>query len=120
MDLLRQAQAGDESAYTELHHQLEPAIRRFVYRLIGTGEEAEDVVQDTMIAFYRSLHRIDPPEHMRAYVYRIARNRCYDALRRQGRYETLPLDDDAVAVRVSFDYSKRRSQTPRRSRIGCC
>lgn len=101
-ELLRQAQRGDLDAYEQIHARLEPAIRRFVRRLIGDTPEADDAIQDTFISLYMHMTRIDPVENLRPYLYRIARNRCYDALRRQGRYDELSLDDEPVGVRVSF------------------
>jgi RNA polymerase sigma-70 factor (ECF subfamily) len=101
-DLLRLAQGGDYDAFEALHALLEPPLARFVRRLIGSAQEAEDIVQDTFISLYRALARIDPPEKLRPYLFRIARNRCYDSLRRQGRYDQLSLDDEPVSLRVSF------------------
>jgi RNA polymerase sigma-70 factor (ECF subfamily) len=101
-ELLRQAQCGDYDAYEALYASLEPSIRRFVFRLIGSTQEAEDVVQDTLIALFTNMNRIDPVENLRPYVFRIARNRSYDVLRRQGRYDQVSLDEEPVALRVSF------------------
>ncbi|MDX1993715.1 MAG: sigma-70 family RNA polymerase sigma factor [bacterium] len=103
--LLRQAQQGSYDAFTELHDLLEPGVKRFVGRLIGHGQEAEDITQDTLIALYTNLCRIDPVENLRPYVFRIARNRCYDVLRRQGRFEDVSLDDEPAEMRVSFSNS---------------
>ncbi|NWF69737.1 MAG: sigma-70 family RNA polymerase sigma factor [Chloroflexi bacterium] len=100
--LLRGAQAGDYEAFEQLHAALEGPLRRFVQRLIGDTLAVDDVVQMTFIALYRNLERIDPVETLRPYVFRIARNRCYDELRRQGRFDTLSMDDEPVEVRVSF------------------
>lgn len=111
-DLLCRAQRGDYDAFDELYSLLEPSIGRFVRRLIGYGQEAEDIVQDTFIAFYQNLHRVNPEEYVRPYVFRIARNRCYDILRRQGRYEQLSLDDEPTSVRVSFDLSEQNGTPP--------
>jgi RNA polymerase sigma-70 factor, ECF subfamily len=111
-ELLRQAQNGDYGAFDELHASLEPAVRRFVQRLIGPGQEAEDITQDTFIALYLNLERVDPPEKLRPYVFRIARNRCYDRLRREGRYEHISLDDEPVSLRVSFDIAERNGTPP--------
>ena len=112
-ELLRQAQRGDYMAFEQLHASLEPAITRFVNRLTGgRGQEAEDVVQDTFIALYLNLNAINPVENLRPYVFRIARNRCYDILRRQGRFEELSLDDEPVQVRVSFDLANRQGVMP--------
>lgn len=101
-DLLRQAQAGDISAYEDLQLLLEPDIRRFVRRLINEPYTADDIVQEVFIRFYQSYHQIDPVENLRPYIFRIARNRCYDDLRRLGRYEDVSLDDEPVEMRISF------------------
>jgi len=110
--LLQQAQAGDYDAFDDLHTTLEPAISRFVRRLIGHQQEAEDIVQDTFLSLYMNLDKLDPTQPPRPYVYRIARNRCYDILRRQGRYDQVSLDHEPTQVRVSFDLSERYNDAP--------
>lgn len=111
--LLQMAQAGDYLAFDELHQRLEAPITRFVRRLVGQLQAAEDIVQDTFLALYVNLSKVKPDENVRPYVYRIARNRCYDLLRRQGRYEYLSLDDDTpTTVRISFDLAEQQGETP--------
>ncbi len=112
-ELLKLAQQGDYDAFEQLHNALAPGLGRFVRRLIGDGQEAEDVVQDTLLALYLNLSHIEPVEKLRPYVFRIARNRCYDMLRRYGRYEEVSMDaDDPVSVRVSFQIADERSTPP--------
>jgi len=114
-ELLRLAQQGDDEAFEQLHASLAPGIGRFVRRMIGDGQEAEDIVQDTLLALYLNLNRIEPVEKLRPYVFRIARNRCYDLLRRGGRYEEVSMDadqDDDVRVRVSFEIADERATPP--------
>lgn len=113
-ELLRQAQEGDEYAFEQLHALLAPGLGRFVRRLIGDGQESEDVVQETLMALYLNLNRIEPVEKLRPYVFRIARNRCYDILRRGGRYEEVSIDadDDPMRVRVSFEIPDERATPP--------
>jgi RNA polymerase sigma-70 factor (ECF subfamily) len=101
-ELLRRAQQGDYAAFEALYQALEPAVRRFVRRLIGLHPLEDDLLQVIFLALFQHIGRIDPPEHLRPYVYRMARNRCYDELRRQGRYTVMSMDDDAVEVVVSF------------------
>ena len=92
IELLKQAQVGDMDAFADLQMRLDSAIRRFVWRLIGTSPEEDDIVQDSMIALYLNLDRIQPADKLRAYLFRIVRNRCYDLLRKRRRYEQLSLD----------------------------
>jgi RNA polymerase sigma factor (sigma-70 family) len=109
--LLRQAQAGDYDAFEELYDGLYPVIYRFVNRLVGGGDEVDDILQLTFIALYRNLHRIDPVENLRPYVFKIARNRCTDALRSQGRYEITELvDNSAYPSRIAFASKPQRPE----------
>lgn len=101
-DLLRQAQCGDHEAFAELQTRLDSPMRRFVWRLIGTHDAEDDIVQDSLIAFYLNLDRIEPAENLRPYLFRIVRNRCYDVLRKQGRYEQVSLDEEPVESWVSL------------------
>ena len=100
--LLIEAQQGDSYAYEDLQLMLQPAIHRFVQRMLNDPMLTEDIVQEVFIKFYQHLGNIDPPEKLRPYLYRIARNRCYDELRRMGRHESVSLDDEPVEVYVSF------------------
>jgi RNA polymerase sigma-70 factor (ECF subfamily) len=94
--LLHRAQAGEEDAFGQLQAELEPSARRFIRRLIGINDAEDDIVQDVFIALYRNLKRIEPAEKLRPYVFRMVRNRCYDELRRLGRFEAVSLDDEPV------------------------
>ncbi|MDK3161986.1 RNA polymerase sigma factor [Kamptonema cortianum] len=101
--LFRLAREGDHDAFAALQASLEPSIRRFVRRLIGGANDAEDdIVQTIFISLYRSMDRIDPPENLRPYVFRMARNRCYDELRGVGRYQNVSLDEEPVEMWVSY------------------
>ena len=110
--LLKRAQDGDYDAFDELHLLLEPVIGRFVRRLVGYGQEAEDIVQDTFLSLFTHLDRIEPAKNLRPYLFRIARNRSYDLLRRQGRFEKVSLDDEPIGVRVSFDLATQQDIPP--------
>ncbi len=66
------------------------------------------------MALYLNLSRIEPVEKLRPYVFRIARNRCYDILRRS-RHEEISIDedeDDPFRVRVSFEIADERATPP--------
>jgi len=93
-DLLLRAQAGDGEAYEALQRRLDAPVRRFIWRLVGETDAADDIAQDAFIAFYRTLRQIQPPDKLRPYLFRIVRNRCYDELRRQGRFRQISLEAD--------------------------
>ncbi|MCA9912210.1 MAG: RNA polymerase sigma factor, partial [Anaerolineae bacterium] len=100
--LLYAAQQGDQDAYAELQLLLESDIRRYIRRKINDPYTVDDIVQETFLAFYQSLHRIDPLSNLRPYLFRIARNKCFDDLRKLERNADISLDDEPVQVRVSF------------------
>jgi RNA polymerase sigma-70 factor (ECF subfamily) len=100
--LLLQAQDGNAEAYGDLQVLLEADVRRFVRRIIQHTETEDDIVQEVFIKFYLNLHKINPPESLRPYLFRIARNCCYDDLRRLHRAEDESLDEEPVEMRVSF------------------
>lgn len=110
-ELLRLAQSGDTAAFETLQSRLMPSITHFVRRLVGPGE-SDDIVQDVLIAFYTHLHQIDPPEKLRPFLYRVARNRAYDELRRRGRWNAVPIDDEPVLEWVSAAAADSSSAAP--------
>ena len=104
-ELLTEAQNGDLEAFEELQRRLEPPVRRFVARLMRSNYAEDDIVQDVFISLYYKMDRIQPVENVRPYVFRMARNRCYDDMRRNGRDPSLSLDDEPVNMWVSFTKS---------------
>jgi RNA polymerase sigma-70 factor (ECF subfamily) len=103
--LMLRAQAGDEAAYrvvlTELSEHLRAYYRR---RLAGIASEAEDLVQETLLAIHNQRHTYDRSRPLTAWCYAIARYKLVDFLRRRGRREGLndSIDDD-FAAQVSAD-----------------
>lgn len=99
--LLYAAQGGDYEAFGALQLILEPEVRRFVWRLVGDSE-ADDVTQEVFVALFKNLDQIDPPAKLRPFVFRVARHRSYDALRRRGRYDPVTLDDEPLMEWISL------------------
>src|SRR5512134_32769 len=89
-------------AFGELQTRLDGPIRRFIWRLIGTNDSEDDIVQDSLIALYLNLDRIQPAEKLRPYLFRIVRNRCYDLLRKKRRYQQMSLDEEPVEIWASL------------------
>lgn len=84
---LRRAQQDGRPAFDRLQKSMEPRVRRFITRLVGKGARVHDIVQDTFLALFLKVERIESEEHLWPFVFRVARNLCYDELRRQHRFE---------------------------------
>jgi RNA polymerase sigma factor (sigma-70 family) len=75
------AAAGDEDAFEAIFERHHSGLLSLCRYLLGSPEEAEDAVQHTFAAAYRQLVEREPPDHLRAWLYTTARNRCLDVLR---------------------------------------
>jgi RNA polymerase sigma factor (sigma-70 family) len=75
------AAAGDESAFETIFERHHRGLLSLCRHLLGSLEEAEDALQHTFAVAYRQLAEREPPEHLRAWLYAAARNRCVDVLR---------------------------------------
>jgi RNA polymerase sigma-70 factor (TIGR02960 family) len=78
---LTQARAGDEQAFRELTDHYRRELQLHCYRILGSVQDAEDMVQETLLAAWRGLDRFEERASVRTWLYRIATNRCLNALR---------------------------------------
>jgi RNA polymerase sigma-70 factor (TIGR02960 family) len=79
------ARAGDQAAFAELVERHRRELHVHCYRMLGSFEEAEDVVQETFLRAWRNRESFEGGPGFRAWLYRIATNACLDALRRSSR-----------------------------------
>src|SRR6202041_499542 len=84
-DALARAQAGDGQAFQELTDPYRGELQLHCYRILGSLADAEDVMQETLLAAWRGLPQYQGRASSRAWLYRIATNRCLNALRASGR-----------------------------------
>jgi RNA polymerase sigma-70 factor (TIGR02960 family) len=82
---IAQARAGDEDAFRDLTEPHRRELQVHCYRILGSLQEAEDLVQETLFAAWRGLEAFEGRSSVRAWLYRIATNRCLDALRARSR-----------------------------------
>jgi RNA polymerase sigma-70 factor (TIGR02960 family) len=83
--VLDRARAGDDRAFGELTDPFLGELRVHCYRMLGSVQDAEDVVQETLLAAWRGLSGFEERSSVRTWLYRIATNRCLNALRANGR-----------------------------------
>jgi RNA polymerase sigma-70 factor (TIGR02960 family) len=82
---LELARAGDDQAFRELTDPYRRELLVHCYRMLGSLTDAEDLLQETLLAAWRGLHGFQERASVRSWLYRIATNRCLNALRAAGR-----------------------------------
>lgn len=86
--------ACDRDEFERLAAPLVPVLRLHCYRLVGSLEDAEDMVQETLARAWRNRERLQDEGGARPWLFRIATNACLDLLDRKRRRPTATLDDE--------------------------
>ena len=81
LELLDRAQHGDEEAFRQLVETHRRELQVHCYRILGSAQDAEDAVQETLVAAWRGLGGFEGRASLRTWLYRIATSRCLNALR---------------------------------------
>ena len=100
LELAKRCRAGDADAFEELYRQHAGRLFNLTMRMVGTPQEAEDVLQEVFLHAYRKLGSFRGDSSLGTWLYRLGMNQCLDHLRgRQTRMKqaTDSLDDDGAA-----------------------
>ncbi len=84
-DLMSRARAGDGDAFRELTEPYRRELQVHCYRMLGSFQDAEDALQDTLLGAWQGLGSFDGRASLRTWLYRIATNRCLNVRRSAGR-----------------------------------
>lgn len=82
---MRRAQDGDAEAYAEFLHEAARRVRGIIRSRLARAADAEDVVQDVLLAVHRHRHTYDPVRPVEPWLYAIARHRLLDTLKKSQR-----------------------------------
>lgn len=112
--LVAEAQRGSIDAFNRLVRLYERQVYNVALRVVGRTEIAEDVTQDTFLLAYRSLHQFRGGL-FRAWLLRIATNRCYDELRRRQRRPADSFEELAFEPRPQWSSLTAREEPQERA-----
>jgi RNA polymerase sigma-70 factor (ECF subfamily) len=125
---MREALEGDAVAYSRLlaavAERLRAQLRARLARWGASDVEAEDVVQETLLAIHLKRHTWNRVERFEPWLAAVARNKLIDALRRRGRRVELPIEDFEASLAdeaapeegVALDVPRLLGQLPERQR----
>jgi RNA polymerase sigma-70 factor (TIGR02960 family) len=84
-ELMTQAQAGDGEAFRQLVEPYRRELQLHCYRILGSAQDAEDALQETMLAAWQGLPGFEQRSSIRTWLYTVATSRCLNALRAASR-----------------------------------
>src|SRR5262249_50557965 len=109
-DVIAAIRAGDEAAFASLGERYRRQLRVHCYRMLGSFDDAEDLVQETLLRAWRGRDRFEGRSLFRTWLYRIAPNACLTAPAR-ARRRVLP-QDIVPPVTATTDASRARDTPP--------
>ena len=84
-DLIGRVKAGDEDAFRQLVGPYQGELQVHCYRILGSAQDAQDALQETLLAAWRGLAQFEGRSSIRTWLYRVATNCCLKALRSASR-----------------------------------
>jgi RNA polymerase sigma-70 factor (TIGR02960 family) len=95
-DLFSRARSGDADAFRELTEPHRRELQVHCYRMLGSLEDAEDVLQEALLAAWQGFGRFEGRASLRTWLYKIATNQCLNARRAARRRPAKPYDVPGV------------------------
>jgi RNA polymerase sigma-70 factor, ECF subfamily len=97
-ELLDRARAGDGEAFRQVAEPHRRELQVHCYRMLGSLQDAEDALQDTLLAAWRGLAAFEGRSSLRTWLYQVATNRCLNILRANRRRPVVDLLPPGVEI----------------------
>ncbi len=106
--LIKKAKKGDVNSYREIYEVFARKVLNFIYRMVNSPEEAEDLTQETFVAVYQKLRTLKDNGKFEPWLFRIARNFVYQRYRTRSPAGVSidALDEDGQLVTQLVDARK--------------
>ena len=117
-ELVEQARAGDSDAFRQLVEGHSQRIFRTAYRLTGSEENAEDVVQEAFLRAYRKLHLFDGRAQFGTWLHRITVNCAMDMMRKEGRRSQRETIEERVELEAMVNGDPHPDRVAASSELG--
>lgn len=102
-DSLSRAIAGESAAFTVLVRKHQGSVYSLALRMLSDRHKAQDLAQDVFLQLHRSLAAIESDAHLSFWLRKVTINRAIDRLRREPKYETVPLEESLNLVSEARD-----------------
>lgn len=114
-ELLERLRQGEQAAFDTLFLRYYRQVYRVLYSVVGNAQEAEDLLQETLLVLYRQPPKLDRGAPLAAWLYRVAANRGYNALRATRRDSVRPVE--SVEQATSVDPHTEAVRAEERARV---
>jgi RNA polymerase sigma-70 factor (ECF subfamily) len=94
VEMVESAQSGSVDGFYRLYSIFSRPIYNFIWRLIGSTAEAEDLTQETFLKVHSELKSLRDPGQFRYWLFRVARNEVYQHLRKTKKRTEISFEDD--------------------------
>ena len=100
---LSRAIAGESAAFTVLVRNHQRSVYSLALRMLSDRHKAQDLAQDVFLQLHRSLAAIESDAHLSFWLRKVTINRAIDRLRREPKYESVPLEENLNLVIDAHD-----------------
>ena len=110
LELAKRCRNGDAGAFEELYRQYAGRLYNLAFRMAGSSQEAEDLLQDVFLHAYRKLGSFRGDSSLGTWLYRLGMNQCLDYVR--GRHAKMSKATDSLDEEGAAEPSTRTPPTP--------